>query len=95
MIAAQDQILGIAGPGTRIIPGHGPLSDAAGLRAARDMLVIVRDRVRAARATGDGVDAFVASQPLADLDDQWGGGFMDAERFVRIVWRDLEQRNTP
>lgn len=95
MIAAQDQILGLARPDSQIIPGHGPLSDASGLRAARDMLATVRDRVRAARAAGDSVDAFVASQPLADLDDDWGGGFMEAERFLRIVWRDLARQKTP
>jgi cyclase len=95
VIAAQDQILGIAGPDTQIIPGHGPLSDSSGLRAARDMLIRVRDRVRAALAAGGGVDAFVANKPLADLNDQWGGGFMDPERFVRTVWRDLERPKTP
>jgi glyoxylase-like metal-dependent hydrolase (beta-lactamase superfamily II) len=95
MIAAQDRILGIAGPDTRIIPGHGALSDASGLRAFRDMLVTVRKRVRIARSDGNNLDAFVASKPLADLDDSWGGGFMDPERFVRIVWHDLERAKTP
>lgn len=95
MIAAQDQILGIAGPDVRIIPGHGPLGDASALRAARDMLATVRDRVHAARAAGGSVDAFVASKPLADLDDKWGGGFMKAERFVRIIWGDLDRGRAP
>jgi glyoxylase-like metal-dependent hydrolase (beta-lactamase superfamily II) len=95
MIAAQDQILGLARPDSQIVPGHGPLSDADGLRAARDMLANVRDRVRAARAAGDSVDAFIASKPLADLDDEWGDGFMETERFLRIVWRDLARQKTP
>ncbi len=95
MITAQNQILDIAGPDTQIIPGHGPLSDATGLRAARDMLVRVRERVRAALAAGGSADAFIASKPLADLNDQWGGGFMDSERFLRIVWRDLDRQKTP
>ncbi len=59
------------------------------------MLTTVRDRVHAARAAGGSVDAFVASKPLADLDDIWGDGFMKAERFVRIIWRDLKARGTP
>jgi glyoxylase-like metal-dependent hydrolase (beta-lactamase superfamily II) len=95
MIAAQDQILGLARPDSQIVPGHGPLSDADGLRAARDMLANVRDRVRAARAAGDSVDAFIASKPLADLDDEWGDGFMETERFLRIVWRDLARSKAP
>jgi glyoxylase-like metal-dependent hydrolase (beta-lactamase superfamily II) len=95
MIAAQDQILGLARPDSQIVPGHGPLSDADGLRAARDMLANVRDRVRAAHAAGDSVDAFIASKPLADLDDEWGDGFMETERFLRIVWRDLDRPKAP
>ncbi len=95
MIAAQDQVLDLARPDSQIVPGHGPLSDADGLRAARDMLADVRDRVRAARAAGDSVDAFIASKPLADLDDEWGDGFMETERFLRIVWRDLARSKAP
>ena len=89
MIAAQEKILDLANPDSQIIPGHGPLSDADGLQAARDMLATVRDRVRTARASGKDVDAFIASKPLADLDDKWGGGFMKAEDVLQIVWRDL------
>jgi hypothetical protein len=59
------------------------------------MLANVRDRVRAAHAAGDSVDAFIASKPLADLDDEWGDGFMETERFLRIVWRDLARSKAP
>src|SRR5262249_15690223 len=45
MIAAADRILKLAGPQTRIIPGHGPLATPADLTAFRKMLVTVHDRL--------------------------------------------------
>ncbi len=45
MIAAADRVLALANDRTRILPGHGPLSNRAELRTYRDMLVLVRDRV--------------------------------------------------
>src|SRR5438093_457470 len=45
MIAAADRMLALAGDGTKIIPGHGPLGAKADLKAYRDMLATARDRV--------------------------------------------------
>ena len=89
MIAAANAVLARATADTQIIPGHGALSNAAGLRAYRDMLVTVRDRVAAAQAAGTDQADFVASGPLADLDEKWGGGFLNAERLIGLVWPDL------
>jgi hypothetical protein len=44
-IAAADHALAL-GEGMRIMPGHGPVGTRADLRAYRDMLVTVRDRVK-------------------------------------------------
>ena len=89
MIAAADTVLARATDATKIIPGHGALSNRAELTAYRAMLVDVRDRVAAAQAAGTAQAAFVASKPLADLDPVWGGGFMDADRLLALVWADL------
>jgi glyoxylase-like metal-dependent hydrolase (beta-lactamase superfamily II) len=91
MIAAQERILELAGPGTVIIPGHGPRCGPAELREAHDMLVTVRDRVRAAIAAGTKIEALVAEDPLADLNGKWGGGFMKPDVFLRIVYADLSR----
>ena len=45
MIAATDIYLNLANDGTKIVPGHGPLTNKAGLATYRDMLVTARDRV--------------------------------------------------
>jgi cyclase len=92
MIAAHDRILAMAKPDAKLIPGHGKLSNVAELRETRDMLVTVRDRVKAAIAAGKSADQLVADKPLADLDAKWGqGGFMTSERFLRILHTDLSR----
>ncbi len=91
MIRSADRLLEDAGPDTTIVPGHGPLSNAVELRAWRAMLAAVRDRVQAALGAGKTLEAFQAERPLADLAAEYGGGFVDSERFVAIVWSDLSR----
>ena len=90
-IAAVDTILAIAGENTRIMPGHGRLSNRAELAAYGDMLRGARDAVAAAIRQGKTVDQVVAAKPTAKWDAQWGGGFIDPERFVRGLFSDLSR----
>lgn len=89
-ILAADRILAMAGENTKIIPGHGTLSNRAELEAYRDMLITVRDRVKAAIAKGMTVEEFIATDPTADLDAKWGEGFLKPEQFQQIVYSDLK-----
>jgi glyoxylase-like metal-dependent hydrolase (beta-lactamase superfamily II) len=93
LIASAERVLAQTGPGTKIVPGHGALSSPAELAAWREMLIVVRDRVKAALAAGQGLEAFQREQPLADLAPRYGKGFLDAERFLAIVWSDLSRPN--
>jgi len=90
-IAAADRALAL-GEVTRIIPGHGPVGTRADLRAYRDMLVTVRDRVKPLVQAGKTPAEVVAAHPLADLDAKWGNGFMKPEKFVEIVAQSLGRR---
>ena len=92
MIAAADRVLAMAREGTRIIPGHGPLSGRAELRAYRDMLVTVRDRVRALAREGKTLEQVQAAKPSAEFDARWGQGFMKPNAFVRVVYESLARR---
>jgi cyclase len=91
MIAGVDRVLAEARSDTRIIPGHGPLAGRADLERYRAMLADVRGRVREGLARGLGADELVAEKPLADLEPAWGGGFLSAEAFLRIVHDDLSR----
>ena len=87
MIAAADLALKMCTPGTRIIPGHGPMADAAALRAYRDVIVTARDRIKPMVAAGKTLADLKAAAPTKDLDAKWGQGFMNGERFAEIVFR--------
>lgn len=86
MIAVADRVLGLADDDTQIIPGHGPLSSKAELQAYRDMLNSVRDNVRTLIADGADRQALINAKPTADFDEQWGGGFMQPDVWVGILY---------
>ena len=74
----------------KIIPGHGPLSTLADLRAFRDMLrettSIVRERVRAGRTLEE-----AKAEGLPDSWKQWGEGFVKTGDWIEIVYKSLKQ----
>ena len=89
VIAAVDRVLAMADANTRLIPGHGPLSNRAELEKYRAMLVAIRDRIRDASASGQTLDQILATRPTREFDQAWGKGFIDPESFVRSVYRSL------
>ena len=90
VIATADRVLALADDATRIIPGHGELTNSAGLRRYRDMIATIRDRVRAAIAAGKNVDEVVAAKPTQEFDAEWGGGSTSGEGFTRTVYASLQ-----
>lgn len=88
MIAAHQKGLALAGPNTKIIPGHGPLSTKADLKAANDMLIDVRARVATAMEGGKSVDDVVAMDPLKGLEKY--ASFIDKDNMVRSVYYSLD-----
>ena len=91
MIEAQERILSLCGDDSVIIPGHGPIANAADLRKTRHMLTTVRDRVRNAIASGMKLEELIGSDPLADLNGEWGGGFIEPTQMLTIVYADLSR----
>jgi glyoxylase-like metal-dependent hydrolase (beta-lactamase superfamily II) len=88
-VAAVDRVLAMADANTKLIPGHGPLSNRAELETYRGMLVAIRDRIRGALADGQTLDQVLAARPTREFDEAWGGGFIGPEKFVRTVYRSL------
>lgn len=89
MIQAAERGLEIAGEETRIIPGHGELSDRAGLEKYHAMLTTITDRVRSLMAEGKSLEEIQAAGVTSEYDERWGGGFIDAERFLSFVHTSL------
>jgi cyclase len=91
VIAAVDRMLALADDGTRIIPGHGEVTDKAGLAAYREMLTVTSKRVRDLAAAGKSVDEVLAAKPNADYDARLAWDFISAERYARILYRDATE----
>lgn len=92
VIAACDRGLALAGDATRIIPGHGPLSDRRGLQAYRDMLAAIAGRIRKLVAEGRSIDQIVAAKVTGEFDAEWGKGFIKGDKFAEMVAADLGAR---
>jgi glyoxylase-like metal-dependent hydrolase (beta-lactamase superfamily II) len=89
MIAATDVYLKLANDETKIVPGHGPLTNKAGLAAYRDMLVTARDHVAKLIADNKSLDEAVAAKPLADIGARIGANEEQNANFVRVIYRTL------
>ena len=90
-IAAMDKAIEIAGPETKIIPGHG--LEAVGrddLVEFRDMILDIQGQVLSMILEGKKLDEVMAAQPTAAYDAKWtddpGWGPQD---FVPVVYYEL------
>jgi glyoxylase-like metal-dependent hydrolase (beta-lactamase superfamily II) len=85
VVAACDQALAIATDKTKVIPGHGPLSNKAELKAYRDMLATVAARVKEGVAAGKKAEEIAAAGATKDFDEKWGKGFINPAKFVEML----------
>ena len=73
-LRALQMLIDLAGPNTKIIPGHGVVSTRDDVIAFRDMAIEVRDRVSRLKREGKSLEQIVAAKPTADLDAKWSFG---------------------
>jgi cyclase len=88
MIVAADRLISMIDENTKIIPGHGPLTDQAGMQDFREMLTAVRNRVAHQMSQGESLEEIVGSNPTAGFDEG-RDGFVPRELFVEIVYNSL------
>jgi cyclase len=86
-IAATNRILEMMGPDTIVIPGHGPLADKERVAEVRDMLVTAWTNVADLIIQGKTLEEIIAAEPLAELDEEWGNGFLRAKYFIEIIYQ--------
>ena len=90
-IAALEMALEIAGPATKVIPGHGLSIVGPGeMSEFLDMILDVRARVLASIEEGMTLDGVMAARPTAAYDAKWGqeAGWTAVD-FVPIVYYEL------
>jgi glyoxylase-like metal-dependent hydrolase (beta-lactamase superfamily II) len=78
--------------GTFVVPGHGYLADEHEVVEYRDMVVIVRDRVKAMIDAGATLQQVKAARVTADYDTRYGAntGPWTTELFVEAVYQSLK-----
>jgi glyoxylase-like metal-dependent hydrolase (beta-lactamase superfamily II) len=100
VINALNRILNLAVPehqqegGTYVIAGHGRISDEADVLEYRDMVVIIRDRIRDMIKKGMTLEQVKAAKPTLDYDRQYGAdtGPWTTAMFIEAVYRDLSPK---
>jgi cyclase len=94
MLAGLAQIVALAGPNTKIIPGHGPNVDRNTVAAHRDMILGLRNDVAKLMQQGKTLDEVVAAHPTAAYDANVPpaapNGDRNGDRFVGQLYAELK-----
>jgi glyoxylase-like metal-dependent hydrolase (beta-lactamase superfamily II) len=77
--------------GTWIVPSRGRLSDTADVASYRNMLTMIRDRVRDLKAKGMTIAQVKAARPTMDFDRRYGSttGSWTTDMFLEAVYRTV------
>ena len=80
--------------GTLVIPGHGRICDEADVVEYRDMLTIVRDRIRSAIKKGRTLAQIQADGLTRDYDPRYGTktGAWTTAMFIEAAYQSLNQK---
>jgi hypothetical protein len=83
LLRTLDESSGIA---AHIVPARGTVTNGAAVKAFRDMIVTVKDRVQHMIQAGQTEDQIVAAHPTSDFDARWGHGRVLPDEFVRKIY---------
>ena len=95
VIAALNTLLAVTFPaekqegGTYVIPGHGRIADEADVVVYRNMVTVIRDRIRDLKSRGMTLEQVKAAKPTFDYDRRWATPSWTADMFVEAVYQTL------
>jgi cyclase len=97
VLQAINEVMALAGPQTRLVPGHGTIITRAELAPYRDMIVSVRTTVQQMILSGKSRQDILAAKVTAGYDAKVPGGQIplpaglgtSADRFVSEVYEEL------
>ncbi|MGH8015364.1 MAG: MBL fold metallo-hydrolase, partial [Candidatus Zixiibacteriota bacterium] len=92
MILAVEEIMNLCNEATQIIPGHGKISDKAGLARYHEMLETTFKRVSNMVEEGKTLEQIFAAKPTAEFDREYSG-FVTPDRFVGVLFRGATTPN--
>jgi glyoxylase-like metal-dependent hydrolase (beta-lactamase superfamily II) len=89
-IEALQALVDMAGPSTKIVPGHGVVSTREDVAAFRDLTVELQKRFTDLVRQGMTLEQVVAAKPTADLDEKYGSSERLIPAFYNAVKAELE-----
>lgn len=90
-LEALDQTMKLAGPNTRLVPGHGSIIHRGDIVPYRDMILDIQSKVQKLIDQGKSQQEAVAAHPTAAYDAKVPGGTSaSADRFVSMVYAQLK-----
>lgn len=87
LLYSLDSAINLMDEDTKVIPGHGPVSDRRELIAFRNTVGEAVTRIRALRDSGSSLEEAQALRPLDSFDR--GEGFINEDLFIEAVWKSL------
>jgi len=92
MIKVINAILPMIDENTKVVPGHGPLSNKGHLQEYVSMLTAIRKNVSRLLQNGHTMEEVVAAKPTRAFDEKWGKGFLPPDQFAKLVYMDLSPK---
>ncbi len=89
VIKGVEFVLSFIDENTKIIPGHGKLSNKNELSDYLDMLKSAKLETEDLIKKGKSFQEIVDSDVLIKFDSKYGGGFLNRNKFLSIVYEDL------
>jgi glyoxylase-like metal-dependent hydrolase (beta-lactamase superfamily II) len=90
MLEAFDTLIAAAGPSTKVLPGHGPITNRAGLIAHKQMAIAIRNRVAKLMAEGKTQEQIVALKVTTPYEKQTGNAAGTGDRFIGQLFAELK-----
>ena len=97
-LEALDYVMKLAGPNTKLIPGHGTIIKREDIVPYRDMILDVRGKVEQLIRQNKTIEEVLAAKPTSAYDAKIPGalgtapgGGNSADRFVRMLYAELKK----
>jgi len=92
IIEAVERMIHMSDDETKVIPGHGDLSNKAGLQDYHSMLTGIQEIAIAARAKGLTSDQCIEQGLTKAYDEKWGQGWMKPSSFLKAVFNGMDRK---
>ena len=90
MLAAFDVLIAAADAKTKVLPGHGPITNRAGLISHKKMALALRDQVSKMIAEGKTQEQIVAAKITNPYEKQTGNAAGTGDRFIGQLYAELK-----